>query len=410
MSDYVYLVMVTQENNNKFYEMKQNGSMIDLVSGRVGGRRINQPSKPMSSWDKIYKSKIKKGYTDQTTHHAVKSNSTPKSGMVDITHKSRIVTEIFERLVSAAGQSVQTNYTISAMGVTQAMIDDAQAELNILVDYSKQNDWTRFNDTLLQLFRIIPRKMQRVQDNLLSVSEATTKLSNLLIATEQDILDSMSGMVVVNQVIDDSALAQDTVFDRLGIVVQDCTKREIEMIKRRMNTTRNDRDNNAVSRFSNAVRITNQKTTDQFNTYVDKAKHQDTELYWHGSRTQNWTSIVSGGLTVRPTGVVITGKMFGNGTYFADSAQKSIGYSSLRGSYWSGGSQNYGYLAMYDVHTGNPWNIQRHQSSHGQLDFNKVSKKGYDCVYARGGADLRNDEIIVYHDNQSNIQYLVELS
>ena len=410
MSNYAYLVMVTQENNNKFYEMKQEGSMIKLVSGRVGNSRVNQPSKPIENWDKIYKSKIKKGYTDQTAHHAIKSNSTPKSSMGDIVHTSRIVSQIFERLVQAAGQSVQSNYTISARGVTQAMIDDAQAELNILVDYSKQNDWTRFNETLLQLFRIIPRKMQRVQDNLLSVSDATTKLSNLLIEAEQDILDSMKGMVVVNTVTDDSALAQDTVFDRLGIIVQDCTKREIEMIKRRMNTTRNDRDNNAVRRFSNAVRITNKKTTDQFNAYVDSAKHQDTELYWHGSRTQNWTSIVSGGLTVRPTGVVITGKMFGNGTYFADSAQKSIGYSSLRGSYWSGGSQNYGYLAMYDVHTGNPWNIQRHKSSHGQLDFNKVSEKGYDCVYARGGADLRNDEIIVYHDNQSNIQYLVELS
>jgi poly [ADP-ribose] polymerase len=36
---------------------------------------------------------------------------------------------------------------------------------------------------------------------------------------------------------------------------------------------------------------------------------------------------------IRPSGAVYTGSMFGDGIYFADKAAKSIGYSSLSGSY-----------------------------------------------------------------------------
>ena len=52
---------------------------------------------------------------------------------------------------------------------------------------------------------------------------------------------------------------------------------------------------------------------------------------------------------LRPEGVIITGKAFGNGIYFAPRAKKSIGYSSLLGSYWTGGTQHKGYLAVYKV-------------------------------------------------------------
>jgi poly [ADP-ribose] polymerase len=41
------------------------------------------------------------------------------------------------------------------------------------------------------------------------------------------------------------------------------------------------------------------------------------------------------GLLIRPSGAVHTGSMFGDGIYFADKAQKSIGYSSLSGSHWT---------------------------------------------------------------------------
>ena len=39
-----------------------------------------------------------------------------------------------------------------------------------------------------------------------------------------------------------------------------------------------------------------------------------------------------------------------------------------------------------------------------------IASEGFDSVYAHGGADLRNDEFIVYQPQQCSISYLVEIS
>ncbi|MFR1480267.1 MAG: hypothetical protein ACLSB9_33645 [Hydrogeniiclostridium mannosilyticum] len=81
------------------------------------------------------------------------------------------------------------------------------------------------------------------------------------------------------------------------------------------------------------------------------------KLFWHGSRTENWWSILRTGLVLRPTNSVINGKMFGYGLYFAPRARKSVGYTSLRGSYWAGGHSNYGFMALYEVVYGKPYDV-----------------------------------------------------
>jgi poly [ADP-ribose] polymerase len=103
--------------------------------------------------------------------------------------------------------------------------------------------------------------------------------------------------------------------------------------------------------------------------------------------------------------------MFGNGIYFADKAQKSIGYSSLRGSYWTGGTSNTGFLALFQVHTGNWLHIRNHEYWMYDLTEQKLKNRGpYDSLFAEGGADLRNNEYIVYNLAQCTVKYLVELS
>ena len=95
--------------------------------------------------------------------------------------------------------------------------------------------------------------------------------------------------------------------------------------------------------------------------------------------------------------------------YFANKAQKSIGYSSLRGSYWAGGSSNKGYLALFDVHTGNQKHITKHDSSCYSLSKSVMDREGTDSVYAHGGIDLRNDEFIIYEASKCTISYLIEM-
>ena len=141
---------------------------------------------------------------------------------------------------------------------------------------------------------------------------------------------------------------------------------------------------------------------------MDK-KNKTTDLLWHGSRTENWWSIISTGLKIRPSNAIYTGSMFGNGIYFANKADKSAKYTSLSGSYWAHGSDSVGYLALYEVYLGKCKDITHHTSSCYDLDYNKVNKEGYDCVFAHGGADLVNDEIIVYRPEQCTVKYIVEI-
>ena len=129
-------------------------------------------------------------------------------------------------------------------------------------------------------------------------------------------------------------------------------------------------------------------------------------LLWHGSRTENWWSIFKNGMSLNPNAVV-TGKMFGHGLYFAPKAEKSMGYVDMCGSYWAHGTQNKGYLALFEVAMGKPYEIKN-----GWLDSDfryEDLKYGCHSVWAKAGSTLRNDECIIYKENQCDIRYLVEV-
>lgn len=131
------------------------------------------------------------------------------------------------------------------------------------------------------------------------------------------------------------------------------------------------------------------------------------DLLWHGSRNQNWFNILQTGLLIRPSGAIYTGSMFSDGLYFANKARKSIGYTSLSGSYWAGGNNSKSLLAIFKVNVGNQKHIYKHDSS--CYNITEKNLLPYNSVYAHGGADLRNDEFIVYNPNRCTIKYLVEI-
>ena len=53
------------------------------------------------------------------------------------------------------------------------------------------------------------------------------------------------------------------------------------------------------------------------------------QLLWHGTSMANVTGILTTGLRINPTGIATTGKMFGNGLYFANSSTKSAAYMRI---------------------------------------------------------------------------------
>ena len=102
--------------------------------------------------------------------------------------------------------------------------------------------------------------------------------------------------------------------------------------------------------------------------------------------------------------------MFGYGLYFAPRARKSVGYTSLRGSYWAGGHSSYGFMALYEVVYGKPYDVSDNAGL-SDMNYEKLQKRapGCSCLHAHAGRALRNDEVIVYREDQTTIKYLVEL-
>jgi len=102
--------------------------------------------------------------------------------------------------------------------------------------------------------------------------------------------------------------------------------------------------------------------------------------------------------------------MFGYGLYFADKARKSLGYTSLRGSYWASGADDTGYMSLYEVHVGNWYRARRHDREMYNFTYDALQRKGdYDSLFAEGGIDLRNNEYIIYREDQCTVKYIVEL-
>ena len=57
------LVMVTEDNKNKFYDMfEQSDGTFKIVRGRVDVTSVEERPCSMSKWESTIRSKIKKGY------------------------------------------------------------------------------------------------------------------------------------------------------------------------------------------------------------------------------------------------------------------------------------------------------------------------------------------------------------
>lgn len=401
----VYLVMVTDVNNNKYYKMLANsdGQSFTVEYGRVGAS-CQTRTYPISQWDKKYNEKIRKGYVDQT--HlvedliSVQKPKKEKSEYKEIGNKA--IAEIVQRLMDMAKKKVQQSYKVASNQVTQAMVDEAQKIIDDLITIDTVKE---FNNTLLKLFTVIPRRMSNVNSYLSKTNDDFSRI----IKDEQDLLDVMRGQVITHVVEDaveednDQPVRNETILEAMGLEMEPVSDEEIDLIKSKLGDCKD--------KFYQAWRVNNIKTRKRFDEFVKKENIKDIRLFWHGSRNENWWSIINTGLVLRPTNAVITGKMFGFGTYYAPKARKSLGYTSLSGSYWARGTSSSAFMALMDVAYGTPYDAYSFDSKFYNFDYEKLQREqpGANCLHAHAGTMLRNDEVIVYKEDQSTIKYLVEL-
>lgn len=394
-----YLVMVTGESNhNKYYKQIPHGDSWTAEYGRVGSS-AQRREYPMSQWDKKYNEKIRKGYIDQTDlmEDFIQVKRPSSSQYKEIENKA--IAEIVERLRKMAKQAISDNYTISSNKVTQAMIDEAQS---ILINLTTIQSIDVFNQQLLKLFTAIPRKMSSVSDHLAKTSDDFGKI----IESEQNLLDVMKGQVVQKQteeVQDNTEKESCTILEKLGLIFEECNDNDILRIKSALGS--------CADKFYHAWRVTNLHTQKKFEEFISHENITNIKLLWHGSRNENWWSIINSGLVLKPTNAVITGKMFGYGIYFAPKARKSLGYTSLNGSYWARGNSSSAFMALMEVAYGQPYDVYSFDSKYYQFNYERLRQvcPGANSLHAHEGSMLRNDEIIVYKEEQITIKYLVEL-
>jgi poly [ADP-ribose] polymerase len=68
-------------------------------------------------------------------------------------------------------------------------------------------------------------------------------------------------------------------------------------------------------------------------------------------------------------------------------------------------------MALMDVAYGKPYDAYSFDSKYYNFDYDRLQRAcpGANCLHAHAGTMLRNDEIIVYKQEQSTIHYLVEI-
>lgn len=413
-----YLILVDPNNNgvdsNKFYKMAGNGdNTFTAEYGRVGATPQTK-TYPMSKWNSTLSSKLKKGYVDRSdlmqeviadSKVEDKSNGVDEFGLV----QNLSVREIVKRLWDYANKTIQSAYSVRAEAVTQAMIDAAQEKIDYIAANYKNWSVEEFNKNLNELFIIVPRKMKRVSDCLVSdSSEYDKKLSE-----EQSLLDTMAGQVYKPKAkivdTDSEIKASESILQKMGITMEEATKEDIAKIKKAMG--------DSAGKFYKAWRVTNLETEERYQKFTSENNIGNVKLFCHGSRNQNWFNILKMGLKIRPAGVITTGLMFEKGAYFSNSEKyhggvaKSIGYTSL-GGYWTRDYQNCGFIAFFDVAIGDSVDAYSFDSKYYSYNLERLKKDNPKAwsLWAHGNTSmLRNDEIIVYDDRQMTIRYLVEI-
>lgn len=156
------------------------------------------------------------------------------------------------------------------------------------------------------------------------------------------------------------------------------------------------------SKFIRAWAVHSDYASNRFASYVAHKNIKKSSLLWHGSPTFNFISILENGFSLKKAKF----GMFGKGIYFAPSFDKSRGYCSVSGARWRGDKDKTAFLALAEVATGNPL-----YTSSSCTHSNRTNlPEQYNSLWARKGAELYRDEVIVYDSSATRIKYIVETS
>ena len=431
-----YLVCLDEETNDyKSYTMfqEQGNSKFGVSYGRIGGTDLLDRNKynfdkegshyyPANMfWIKYYE-KIMKGYIDKTEEMDFQykgkgvSRAEPKKEIQEyLPIEEEETKDLIEFLIARQRKYVQDNYNYIGSSLhtqlNEKAIQHSEELLNKMsliindMDRDKESSINAFKNCYKQLLLTLPRKVRNIREYIERVNYTNTESDNFaaaIIQQERDLLQALKDVIDADapEKTKKDGSPKETVLEHYGLSAQTADYKDKFLALDKMGED--------AYRVSKVLEVRNERTAKAYEKCKKELgiEERGCHLFWHGSRTENWWSIFKNGMSLNPN-AVITGKMFGQGLYFAPLAKKSMGYADIYGSYWAHGTQNTGYMALFEVAMGKPYEIKD-----GWLDGDfryKDLKYGCHSVWAKAGSSLRNDECIVYREDQCNMKYLVEV-
>ena len=422
-------IMVESDNNHNkcWYIEEHDNGMIRTTWGRVGNSlSITEKqfgSSASKEYDKLVKSKLKKGYTKLRT---IDSSSTAdikniqKKTLEDIALKEIVFDKADNQIKSMIQVFCQANiHTItsstnitfnSTTGVFQTpcgvvtldAINDARNILNKIYDLVKDrdfgHDFIRYTE---QYCMIIP---QKVHGHLVCTKIFRDEKD---VQKQNDVLDSLKDSIEMleqlnNQKDEDKTVEEHKLFNCEIKKVTD--EKVIENIKKLFNKTHQNIHACRNLKVKTVYEINIESMTKAYNNtkeaWIKAGKDLNEQELWHGTKKQNIISIMKNGMIIPPANAShCTGRMFGSdGLYLSDQSTKSLNYAY---GWWSGSRDTNCYMFLNNVLMGKSY------TPNGYTGCSNIPS-GYDSIFAKAGVSgVKNNEMMVM-PNQVCPEYLIE--
>lgn len=413
----------TRGNNNKFYELTELPSGVQVRYGRVGSEGTVRVYNGYDAYESKRGEKLRKGYVPfagaaPSTTSTDKGADAEKSVLTGLFGKETpAATALTKALVANNRHSISLvtggKITVSDSGavttalgpVTAAQLAEAQRILDTIAAAIPPASAASPADTSRYL-TLIPQRIA-------NLSALDKWLTPSWVNEQRDLLDALRTALTLNAPSGPSDAHVEAMKARHTLTEVAKGSKVFKEIVRRFQESSNTMHTAAAYKPVRVWEVTDANSA-QWDTLMEDRKWHRT--LWHGTTAGNVLSILRTGLICPPTSdkrYAASGRMFGDGIYFSDQSTKSLNYAVGAWSRDTGSGNPMMFLS--DVAMGREYRTTAADSpsSAVRAAHNGKDHKGreHTSLFVRAGScGVRNNEMIVWDSAAVKITYLVEFS
>lgn len=396
----------TGNNNNKFYEITLgNDGTVNKRWGRVGAKgQTGSERTGERGYDRLIREKTRRGYTlVNGVGTLTPSGAAPApSVLADVARRKIAADQTDNELSRLIGSWCQANrHAISLRSDGKINVAESGAVETALGPVSPAN--VQHARTLLAQLNAGGRLNTRKLDEYLTLIPQKVGARRGWeskfedpdeIARQSEFLDELDGATALSAA---STSEADADF-RYTLKRLDSGDRRYGALRRFYEKTSNS-VHASSGRKMTGVWTVRSTAPDGWDTVAETLGN--IERLWHGTSAANLVSVFHRGLIVPSNSgtIQLTGRMFGDGVYFAPQSSKALNYST--GWWQRNASSDPAFMLAADVAMGKTY--QATGTGPG-----RSRSGGYNSLYAKGGgrAGVMNDEVVIWDTSQFRIKYL----